>query len=147
MCVFEWNEIVFFFQLYGIKNEIVGQKAYLSSSWSPLSKTLLASSADRHIRLYDPRSTEGSLCKITFTSHTLWVSAVAWSSYSEYLFMSGGYDAAVKLWDTRSSKAPLYNLRGHEGQVLSVDWTNHKYLVSGGSDNSVHIFKNNDAVV
>lgn len=58
--------------------------------------------------------------------------------------MSGGYDAAVKLWDTRSPKTPLYNLRGHEGQVLSVDWTNHKYLVSGGSDNSVHIFKNND---
>lgn len=122
----------------------MGQKAFLSLSWSPLSNTILASSADRHIRLYDPRSTEGSLCKTTFTSHTLWVSAVTWSSYNENLFMSGGYDAAVKLWDTRSPKAPLYDLRGHEGQVLSVDWTNKKYLVSGGSDNSVHIFKNND---
>uniref|UniRef100_A0A6P7FWP2 Ribosome biogenesis protein WDR12 homolog n=1 Tax=Diabrotica virgifera virgifera TaxID=50390 RepID=A0A6P7FWP2_DIAVI len=129
-------------ELCGIKNEIVGQKAYLSSSWSPLSNTLLASSADRHIRLYDPRSTEGSLCKTTFTSHTLWVSSVIWSNYDQHLFLSGGYDSAVKMWDTRSPKAPLYNLQGHQGQVLKVDWSNRKYMVSGGSDNSVHIFKN-----
>ncbi|XP_019873102.1 ribosome biogenesis protein WDR12 homolog [Aethina tumida] len=129
-------------ELCGIKNEIIGQKAYLSASWSPLTNMLLASSADRHIRLYDPRSTEGSLCKTTFTSHSLWVSSVAWSKYDEHLFMSGGYDSDVKLWDTRSPKAPLYNLQGHEGQVLSVDWSNNKYLISGGCDNSVHVFKN-----
>ncbi|CAH1113705.1 unnamed protein product [Psylliodes chrysocephalus] len=129
-------------ELCGIKNEIIGQKAYLSSSWSPLNNTLLASSADRHIRLYDPRSTEGSLCKTTFTSHTLWVSSVTWSNYDSNLFLSGGYDSAVKMWDTRSPKAPLYNLQGHQGQVLKVDWSNRKYMVSGGSDNSVHIFKN-----
>lgn len=131
-------------ELCGIKNEIVGQKAFLSSSWSPLSNTLLASSADRHIRLYDPRSSEGSVCKTTFTSHTLWVSSVTWSKYDQHLFLSGGYDSTVKLWDTRSPKAPLYNLQGHQGQVLSVDWSNKKFLVSGGSDNSVHIFRNKD---
>lgn len=60
-------------QLYGISNEIVDQKAFLSSSWSPLSNTLLATSADRFIRLYDPRSTEGTICKSKFTSHQLWV--------------------------------------------------------------------------
>ncbi|XP_060517250.1 ribosome biogenesis protein WDR12 homolog [Cylas formicarius] len=129
-------------ELCGIKNEIVDQKAFLSSSWSALSNTLLASSADRHIRLYDPRSTEGSVCKVMFTSHTLWVSSVAWSKYSEHLFLSGSYDSTVKMWDTRSPKAPLYNLQGHEGQVLVVDWSNSKYLVSGGTDNYIHIFKN-----
>nr|AEE62829.1 unknown [Dendroctonus ponderosae] len=129
-------------QLYGISNEIVDQKAFLSSSWSPLSNTLLATSADRFIRLYDPRSTEGTVCKSKFTSHQLWVSSVAWSKYDEHLFLSGSYDATVKMWDTRSAKAPLYNLQGHEGQILAVDWSNDKYLVSGGTDNSVHIFKN-----
>ncbi|EFA03458.1 ribosome biogenesis protein WDR12 homolog [Tribolium castaneum] len=130
-------------ELCGIKNEIVGQKAFLDSSWSSLSNTLLACSADRHIRLYDPRSSEGSVVKTTFTSHTLWVSSIEWSKYDEHLFMSGGYDSGVKLWDSRSPKAPLYNLEGHQGQVLAVDWSNNKYLVSGGCDNSVHIFRNN----
>lgn len=88
----------------------------------------------------------GLLCKTTFTSHTLWVSSVKWSDYDEHLFVSGSYDAGVKLWDTRSSKAPLYDLQGHVGQVLAVDWSNRQYLVSGGSDNSVHIFKNKHVI-
>lgn len=113
-------------ELYGIKNDIVGQKAYFSCSWSNLNNNLITASADPHVRLYDPRSTEGSICKTTFISHTNWVSSVQWSNYSEYLFISGGYDSHVKLWDTRSPRAPLYDLQGHEGQVLKVDWSNKK---------------------
>lgn len=130
------------FKLYGTKSEIVGQKAYLGVSWSPLSRTLLSCSADKHIRLYDPRSTEGAICKTTFTSHSMWVSSITWSQYDEYLFMSGGYDECVKFWDTRCPKAPLYDMKGHEGKVLCLDWTNSKYLISGGCDNTIHIFKN-----
>jgi len=129
-------------ELCGLRNEIVAEKAFLGASWSPLSKTIVACSADRHIRLYDPRSTEGSVCKSLFTSHSLWVSAVTWSKNDERLFMSGSYDECVKLWDTRCPKAPLYDLSGHEGKVLCVDWSNPRHLVSGGTDNSVHIFKN-----
>lgn len=129
-------------QLCGLKQEIIGQKAFLSASYSSLSKYLITSSADRHVRLYDPRSSEGSICKTTFTSHTSWVSAVCWSEIDEHLFMSAGYDQSVKMWDTRSPNAPLYNLSGHDDKVLCVDWTNNKYVVSGGSDNRIHIFKN-----
>ncbi|KAF5284868.1 hypothetical protein FQR65_LT13384 [Abscondita terminalis] len=129
-------------ELCGMQNEIVAEKAFLDASWSNLSRSIIACSADRHIRLYDPRSTEGSICKMVFTSHTLWVSAITWSRTSEHLFMSGSYDECVKLWDTRSPKAALYDLSGHQGKVLCVDWSNSKLLVSGGTDNSVHIFKN-----
>ncbi|KAI4465756.1 wd40 repeat protein 12 37 [Holotrichia oblita] len=91
-------------ELCGMKNELIGQKAYLGASWSHLANALIACSADRHIRLYDPRSTDGAVCKSTFTSHTMWVSSVAWSQNDEHLFISGGYDNCVKLWDTRSPK-------------------------------------------
>ncbi|KAB0797689.1 hypothetical protein PPYR_08682 [Photinus pyralis] len=129
-------------ELGGLQSEIVAEKAFLGASWSPLCRSIIACSADRHVRLYDPRSTEGSVCKMIFTSHSLWVSAITWSQTDEHLFMSGSYDECVKLWDTRCPKAPLYDLSGHQGKVLCVDWTNPKHLVSGGTDNSVHIFKN-----
>ena len=40
-----------------LKSEIVGNKSFFSLSWSPLNRTIVTSSADRHIQLYDPRST------------------------------------------------------------------------------------------
>lgn len=113
---------------------------------------------------------EGAVCKSMFTSHTQWVQAVRWSTTQDHLFMSGAYDNNVKLWDTRrcvlvfnhsnnknkkkkinfniysSPKAPLFDLTGHEDKVLSCNWSNPKYLVSGGADNTVRIFKSKYAV-
>lgn len=44
-----------------------------------------------------------------------------------------------------SSKAPLYDLIGHEDKVHDCDWSNPKYMVSGGSDNTVRVFKSKKA--
>lgn len=41
----------------GIKQDIVGNKAFFHCDYSDLNKTILTTSADKHIRLYDPRST------------------------------------------------------------------------------------------
>ncbi|XP_059472358.1 ribosome biogenesis protein WDR12 homolog isoform X2 [Neocloeon triangulifer] len=128
-------------ELGGIKVEIVGNKSFFDLSWSPLTRTAITASADRHVRLYDPRSTEGTLVKSTFTSHTEWVQCVKWSTTSEYHFISGSYDKQVKLWDTRSPKAPLFDMSGHQDKVLCCDWSNPELILSGSSDNSLRIFK------
>lgn len=44
---------------------------------------------------------EGSIVKTTFTSHNKWVQSTRWSKTDEFLFISGGHDHQVKLWDTR----------------------------------------------
>lgn len=44
-------------ELGGIKQELVGNKAFFHVDYSQLNRTILTASADKHIRLYDPRST------------------------------------------------------------------------------------------
>lgn len=43
-----------------------------------------------------------------------------------------------------SPKAPLYNLTGQNDRVLAVDWSMYQYMISGGCDNAIKIFKHND---
>lgn len=112
-------------ELGGIKHELAGNKSFFDLDYSPQNRTILTASADRHVRLYDPRSTgvnlyffhdfqslqilsqlyipfsEGSVVKTMFTSHTQWVQSVRWSPTDENLFISGAYDNDMKLWDSR----------------------------------------------
>ncbi|KAL4713983.1 hypothetical protein ACJJTC_005614 [Scirpophaga incertulas] len=132
-------------ELGGIKQEIAGNKAFFDADWSPLNNSIITASADRHLRLYDPRSTE-SLVRTTYTSHTGWVQSVCWSITRDTLFLSAGYDGQVKLWETRSPRTPLYDLSGHEDKVLCCDWSNPSLLVSGSCDNTLRIFKAKHAV-
>lgn len=132
-------------ELGGIKQEIAGNKSFFDIDYSPLSRTLITASADRHIRLYDPRSKDGAIVKSMFTSHTQWVQSVCWSKTDEHLFLSGAYDNNVKLWDSRSPKASLFDLLGHEDKVLACNWSNPELMVSGGADNTVRIFKTKNA--
>uniref|UniRef100_T1I4N8 Ribosome biogenesis protein WDR12 homolog n=1 Tax=Rhodnius prolixus TaxID=13249 RepID=T1I4N8_RHOPR len=121
--------------------ELAGNKAFFDVHVSPISKLLITASSDKYVRMYDPRSTEGTICKLTFTSHQAWVTTVRWSTNEENLFISGSYDHQVKLWDTRSTKVPMFDLSGHEDNVLCSDWTNPELIVTGGSDNSLRIYR------
>ncbi|RWS13622.1 ribosome biogenesis protein WDR12-like protein [Dinothrombium tinctorium] len=126
------------------KSTLSGSKAFLAMDFSVLNRCLITGSCDRHIRLWDPRSNEGSLVKSVFTNHQGWVSSICWSKTKEHLFISGGYDNYVKQWDTRCQKAPLYDLIGHNDKVLAVDWSNPRYIISGASDNHMRIFQVKD---
>ncbi|KAJ8878640.1 hypothetical protein PR048_019223, partial [Dryococelus australis] len=143
LCTASWDHTLRLWdaETGGLKSDMVGNKPFFDADWSPFCKLLVTASADRHIRLYDPRSKEGSLVKLTCTSHTQWVQSVRWSTTDEYHFLSGAYDQTVKFWDTRSPKAALYDLSGHEDKVLCCDWSEPELMVSGGADNTVRIFR------
>ncbi|GFN73742.1 ribosome biogenesis protein wdr12 homolog [Plakobranchus ocellatus] len=120
---------------------VEGSKAYFDISHSPLSNMVISASADRHVRLHDLRTKE---MKGTYTSHGGWVSSVDWSKSDEHLFISGSHDCLMKLWDTRSPKAPLYNMIGQEDKILAVDWSIPNLMLSGGADNQLKIFNYNN---
>lgn len=106
-----------------IKNEIPGNKSFFSFSHSKLNGMIITASADKNLRMYDPRSNrkynfiseivlkainfkiisivEGAIVKSTYLGHSQWVQSVCWSKTEEYLFISGAYDKQVKLWDYR----------------------------------------------
>ncbi|XP_055386514.1 ribosome biogenesis protein WDR12 homolog [Condylostylus longicornis] len=138
-----WDHTIKFWDLSleGIKSEITGNKSFFDISYSKLNGLIITSSADKNLRLYDSRTNQGSVVKNTYFGHTQWIPTVNWSMDYEHLFVSGSYDNQVKLWDLRSPKAPLYDLIGHGDKVMATDWSNKKYVVSGGADNSVRIFK------
>lgn len=132
--------------LKGIKSEISGNKSFFDISYSKLNGLVIACSADKNLSLYDLRTNVGTNMKNSFYGHTQWVNGVCWSPTEEQLFISGSYDNQVKLWDMRSPKAPLYDLIGHEDKVHDCDWSNPKFMVSGGADNTVRIFKSKHAI-
>lgn len=130
-------------ELGGLQTELVGNKAFFSVSYSPQCGGLLASSADRSVRMYDPRASRDGAQIVTavFTSHTGWVSRVTWCAGSQHSFATASHDNLVKVWDARSFRTPLYDLTGHSDNVLSCDWSNPEYIASGGADNDMKIFK------
>lgn len=130
-------------ETFELKATLPGPKAILSLDYSPKTRLIISGLCDNHLRTFDPRAKEGNIVKAAYSSHTGWITSVKWQSNSDYLFISGSFDTKVKQWDLRSTKAPLFDLVGHEGRVLAVDWTNPGYICSGASDSFMKVYKIN----
>ena len=114
VCTASWDHTIRLWDMHSAQEKCTlsnNSKIFLSIDYSNLNNLIIAGVNDRHIRLYDPRSTEGTLVKSTFTSHTGWGSTVAWSKDNQNLFVSGSYDCLLKLWDIR--RFVIFSINGH----------------------------------
>ena len=98
--------------------------------------------ADRAVRGWDPRASS-TVASFALSSHTAWVSAVAWCPWSEHRLLSASYDGSVKVWDVRG-KVPLHTVAASGEKLLAADWHagngQSSLLAAGGADCQLHIY-------
>lgn len=122
------------------KRKVLSSKPLLGIDFCQERNLIISASCDRHVRVWDARAPDNATAKSAYTSHNAWVSSVAFGQPSTNNFISGGYDNLVKLWDLRSTKSCLYDLIGHHGKVLEVNWANPAYVLSGSADSTLKVY-------
>ena len=98
-------------------------------------------SDDGSILLWDIR--EGDKPSQTVTkAHESEVNCLSFNPENEFLFVTGGSDSAVVLWDMRNLKQKIHTFNGHQNGVYQVSWSpfNEAILMSGSSDRRVHVW-------
>lgn len=104
VCTGSWDHSIKIWDVYvGQETQTLKSlsKIYLSIDYSRPNGLIAAGLSDSIVRIYDPRSSEGALVKISLSSHTGWCSSVAWSKTNANLIVTGSYDNLAKMWDIR----------------------------------------------
>lgn len=137
----DFNIISWDLELAGFVTRKHGARAFTSISMNPRNALIVSGTTDNKIRLWDLNSQDGNEISEIFHGHNGWITDVCWSRENTNHFISGGLDQTVKMWDVRSSKAPLFDIIGHHDRILSVDWSYQPLIASGSADSTLKTFK------
>jgi ribosome biogenesis protein len=113
--------------------------------------TLLASSSDRVVSLYDQREATRS-GPPPVLPHPSFPSTLCAHPTSPHKAASGAYDGFVRLWDLRSAKSPVNAFqvaakKGKDGrQIMSIDWVTGMLAVGGEAGIDIWRVSENDEV-
>jgi len=99
-------------------------------------------SDDKTIRLWDIKSSNIKPQITVKEAHKDDINCISFSPYNPYLFVTGGSDKIVALWDTRNTSQKLHSLEGHTGSIHQVAWCPQSeiHLASCSSDRRVMIW-------
>lgn len=113
--------------------------AVTAIAYSPAENVLASASADKTIRIWNPRT---GAALLTLAGHTSEVQTLAFSADGRYL-ISGSRDLTVRVWDVmaRNPNALLTLLSGPRNVVLSVAFSpDNRFLIAGTADNALRVW-------
>eukprot|EP00483_Globobulimina_turgida_P009739 UN09758 len=75
-------------------------------------------------------------------AHKAEINCVEFSPFNEHLFVTGGGDNNICLWDKRNLNNKLHLLEGHSDQVFRISWSPHSevHLASASGDRRLMIW-------
>ena len=99
---------------------------------------------DKAVMLWDLRQTDAHKkpFAVKHDAHKEEVNCVSFSPFNEHLFLTGGSDHNVALWDKRNICTKLHQMEAHSEQIYQVEWSPHSevHLASSSSDRRVMIW-------
>lgn len=114
-------------------------------AWHRHNRDIFASVGDdRGLAIWDVRTLSGKAAP-THTvdaAHSNDAMSVSFNPFQEFLLITGGKDSLVKLWDTRTLRAPMHVFEGHQKAVGTVAFSpfDEGVFASAGEDRRVMVW-------